>query len=192
MLDTQLFTCLCDPSPAWVSSTVKMEYESCRCKDETSKHIETILTKRKVLHCYYYYFFLLFFQHVSSKDWFGPDLGKGSFILAKLQGPPHPLLSDSAASSSLHLSWGRQEVKGGSKNGEPRAVSSICLRGSAVGTEQPLQMPKVKSITNALGWDKIEECKSRLPEIRRQPGASKMQLSCQRPTSAKLQRKGQC
>lgn len=99
-----------------------------------------------------FFFLLLFPQHISSKNRPGLKLGKGSFILAKLQMPLHPLQSDSSASSSLHLSWGRQEVKGGYKSEEPRAVSfSICLRGSTLGTEQPLQMPKVKSITRALG-----------------------------------------
>lgn len=43
-----------------------------------------------------------------------------------------------------------------------------------------------------LGRDKTEERKSQLPEIKRQPGASKMRRSCQLPTSAMMQRRGLC
>lgn len=76
-------------------------------------------------------------------------------------------------------------MKGGSKSSESRAVSlPICLRGSALGTEQPLQMPKVKSITRAWAEIRQRHVNHSSPEIKRQPGASKMQRSCQLPTSA--------
>lgn len=49
-------------------------------------------------------------------------------------------------------------MKGGSKSAEPPGclLADLSLgRGSALGTEQPLQMPKVKSITRA--WAEIRQ-----------------------------------
>lgn len=88
-------------------------------------------------------------SHTARRDKPGPNLGKSNLSLLKLRSvtPPCPIRKGSVL--PLHLSWGRQAVEGGPKS-EPRAVSSECLWGRALGKEQPLQMPKVKSITRAL------------------------------------------